>query len=149
MTSFTGFEEAAAEFEELADQFDEAADEVEPIVDRAVRHTAEEIRKTAFRNAPKRTRRLANSIGVRKGGSGLYFVGSDLEYARYVEFGRGPVTPTEADALRFEMNGETVFAQRVGPAEPQPFLRRAILRHEDSLVDRIEVYLDELFMEMM
>jgi hypothetical protein len=43
-------------------------------------------------------------------------------YPPVVEHGRGPVVPIRAKVLRFRVGGRTVFARRVGPAAPRPFL---------------------------
>jgi len=57
-------------------------------------------------------------------------VGTNAEYALYIEFGTAPhtITPTNAEVLRFEVDGETVFTQRVEHpgTDPRPFLRPAV-----------------------
>jgi phage gpG-like protein len=66
-------------------------------------------------------------------------VGTNVEYAPYVEFGTGPheITPTDADALAFDIGGETVFAHRVmHPGTPaQPFMRPAARKTAANLGD--------------
>jgi hypothetical protein len=56
----------------------------------------------------------------------VYRVVVDKSYAVFIEFGRGPVEAQDAEALRFTVDGETVFAKSVGPAPAQPFMRPAI-----------------------
>jgi DNA invertase Pin-like site-specific DNA recombinase len=46
-------------------------------------------------------------------------------YATFVEFGRGAITAQNKKALKFVVNGKTVFAKSVGPAKPRPFMRPA------------------------
>lgn len=65
-------------------------------------------------------------------------IGTNVEYAEAVEFGRGPVTPTDAEALRFTVDGEVVFAQRVGPAEAQPYLEPALDASRQYITDRLQ-----------
>lgn len=69
-------------------------------------------------------------------------VGTNVEYASYVEFGTGPhpITPDDADVLHFEDDGEEVFATRVmHPGTPaQPFLRPAMRRTRSNLSDLAE-----------
>ena len=55
-----------------------------------------------------------------------YSVVNPTDYAAIIEFGRGPVTPESADALRFEVDGEVVYAMRSGPVAPQPMIRPAV-----------------------
>ena len=54
-------------------------------------------------------------------------VGTDLFYAGWQEYGRGPVRPIRAKVLRFRPRGSSVFIFRpyVGPAEGVHYLRRA------------------------
>jgi hypothetical protein len=54
-------------------------------------------------------------------------VGSDLFYAGWQEFGRGPVRPIRAKVLRFKPKGSSVFIFRgyAGPATGAFFLRDA------------------------
>lgn len=81
--------------------------------------------------SPVRTSHLRRSIAhkpaVFAGGtvSGVY--GTATPYARYVEFGRGPVV-ARGKALRFTVGGKTVFAKRVGPAAARPFMRPSVAR---------------------
>jgi hypothetical protein len=63
-----------------------------------------------------------------------YVVGTGVQYAIYVEFGRGAITPTDADALRFRgSDGDVIFRQRVGPQDPQPFVRPAVAEAASNL----------------
>ncbi|GEM_PF-1980839 len=64
--------------------------------------------------------------------------GSDLPYAAYVEFGRGPVNPVNKKFLHFfTKDGKEVFTKHVGPAEPRPFLEPAILRYLPRFGDQL------------
>lgn len=59
-----------------------------------------------------------------------YVVGTPVEYAPPLEFGSVPheITPTDAEALRFEIDGEIVFSQSVDHPgnDPIPFFRPAV-----------------------
>lgn len=57
-------------------------------------------------------------------------VGTNENHGRILEFGRGPIEPTDAEALKFEVDGETVFAQRVSGHPPYPWFRPAIREFE-------------------
>lgn len=52
-------------------------------------------------------------------------VGTNVPYAKYVEFGRGPVHARPGGFLRFEIGGRVIYARSVGPARAKPFLYRA------------------------
>jgi len=60
-------------------------------------------------------------------------VGSDLEYAYWVENGRGIVEPVNAKVLHWvdKVTGEDVFAMRSGPSEPMPFLEPAVIENTE------------------
>lgn len=55
-----------------------------------------------------------------------WFVGTAVEYAIMVEKGRGPIAAKDAEALRFKVDGEVIYRQSVGAADPQPFFQPAI-----------------------
>lgn len=52
-------------------------------------------------------------------------VGTNVPYAKYVEFGRGPITASPGKVLRFEIGGKVIFRKSVGPAKARPFLYKA------------------------
>jgi len=89
------------------------------------------IERLAKQNAPVDSGRLQNSITtkiVERGGRKFVVVGTNVEYARHIEFGTEPyiIEPDEAEALNWEdrETGEQVFAKQVEhPGIPaQPFL---------------------------
>lgn len=57
---------------------------------------------------------------------------SRADYSESLEFGRGPVTPDTAEALRFEVDGDIVYAARASGHPPYPFFRPAIREFEAS-----------------
>lgn len=61
-----------------------------------------------------------------------YVVGTNVEYAVYLEFGRGPVEPTgDTEALRFEdEEGNIIYRARAEGHPPYPFFRPAIMEFE-------------------
>lgn len=92
---------------------------------------------TAQGLAPKRTGRLSNAIAadpVRR--TAPFHVESGVSvkvpYAAPVHEGARPhvIRPRYARALRFEINGQTVFARKVNHPgnRPNPFLRNAVHR---------------------
>jgi len=60
-------------------------------------------------------------------GDTLYVAGPTVEYAVWIERGRGPVVADKGEALRFENeDGEVIFRKSVGPVKPKPFMRPAV-----------------------
>lgn len=79
------------------------------------------------------TGKLLESITIQdrtRGQFANYRVGPTVDYAEYVEEGRGPVYPVKAKALRFKPKGSSkyVFAKKVGPAKGIHFMRGAVNR---------------------
>lgn len=78
--------------------------------------------------APVKTGTLRRSIAHRVTVSPMVTtatIGTNVPYAKHVEFGRGPIHAKPGGALRFEIGGKVIFAKSVGPAKARPFLFRA------------------------
>jgi len=71
---------------------------------------------------------LMGSLKILQTGDKFIVVGSDAPHAWYIEFGRGPVKPINAQALRFfdKKTGKLWIVKSVGPTEPSPFLQPAV-----------------------
>ena len=54
-------------------------------------------------------------------GTHVVTVGASIFYAKFVEYGRGPVRPVRAKVLHWD----GVFTKYAGPAAPRPFIRPA------------------------
>lgn len=168
MTRFSGFKKASRKLSQLSSKFFEAASRITESVDNASEETAEEVADTATRLAPRsrgrtprdvarraasdarldvseRSGALKRSITYMQLDDGTYVIGSPLDYAEWVERGRGPVVAKDADALKFTIGGDTIFRKSVGPAEPQPFLRPALVRHRDTYIGNLEDEIDIMF----
>jgi HK97 gp10 family phage protein len=152
MTDFDGFEEAAEDLEEFARRLRVFEARIPETLDRALEKTSRKVESTASINAPKDTNRLANSSFSRKEGRGRWVVGFSAEYAAPVEFGSEPhiITPNDADALHFFVDGEEVFTKRVEhPGTPaQPYLRPAMREHSNDLTKHLERELEKLAKEV-
>lgn len=74
-----------------------------------------------------RTGRMLNRVESREVGPAKFQVRSDEPYSYWQEFGRGPVRPIRAKALRFQPKGLNafVFAKYVRPDPGGHFFRRA------------------------
>lgn len=64
-------------------------------------------------------------------------VGTDVEHAWYIEYGRGPVVPVHAKMLHWidKDTGEDVFSMYAGPTEPMPFMEPAVIVHTEQFGD--------------
>lgn len=94
-----------------------------------VGRVAFEIEAEAKTLCPVDTGNLARSITTVEQSSAMnptWVVGTNVYYAPWVEFGRGPVKPVRARMLRWEGKGGTVYAKSAGPAKAQPFLGPAL-----------------------
>lgn len=73
------------------------------------------IQELIRQNAPVRTGALRDSITIERVSTDTVLVGPTVPYAPFVEFGvvAHEIVPVKAQALRFQIDGETVFAKRV------------------------------------
>lgn len=76
---------------------------------------------------PVRTGALKASISATPQGTESYFVGTSIEYAKYVEHGRGPVVPKKARVLHW-FDGKDIFAKSVVGVPKNDFVGRTISR---------------------
>lgn len=74
------------------------------------------------------TGELNASINILEEGDKYIIVGSDLPYAGYIEYGRGPVRPVNAKFLHyFTKDGKEIFSKYSKATEPSPFLEPAVI----------------------
>ena len=106
--------------------------EVEHICNREMLAKANILAAELRGEANKRTGRLASSIYVDKAGYGgartgvrSYWVGSTLDYAKYVNNGRGWVYPKNAKALRYY---DGTYHGSSSPYEGSHFVERVVSR---------------------
>lgn len=99
---------------------------LEKPIRRLLEKAADFAEETMKKKAPKRTGRLRRSIRKRVGRFEAE-IGPTVPYAVYVEYGTRPhiIRPVRARALRFEVEGEVVFARLVRHpgTKPQRFIR--------------------------
>jgi hypothetical protein len=80
-----------------------------------------------------------------KDGKNNVVVDSSKDYAKYLEFGRGPVKAINAKALRFFMNGEIIFRKSVGPMKAQPFVQQSINAATPKFTQIFDKHFSKLF----
>lgn len=102
---------------------------------RKVADEAEQIMKDEIiANTKEGTGKLAASVDVKPIGDSAWSVGTELEYAKYVNDGRGPVFPVKAKALRWyspRFSGNAIIRGSAGPAEGKHFVKKTKARLEN------------------
>src|SRR3990167_7227680 len=80
---------------------------------------------------------LLSSIRILEEGQNYIIVGSDIDYAEYIEYGRGPVRPINGEWLHWidKQTGKDVFAKFAKATEPSPFLEPAVITHTSKFQD--------------
>lgn len=89
-----------------------------------------------------KTGTLASSISIEGGGNSAR-IGTDLEYASYVNDGRGSITAV-GKALHFYVGGEEVFVKSVGPAAPRPYVDISGNMLEATMYDTVARYMESI-----
>jgi len=149
-----GFDEFAEELDGFAEELREFESRLPGAIDDGVETTAREVESDTSKNAPKDTGRLANSYESNRIGLGKWEVGTDVEYARPVEFGSEPhlITPNGDYPLRFfwEKIGAEVALNYVNhPGTPaQPHLRPALRENTRRLQREIDREITQLAREI-
>jgi len=111
--------------QEATDYFEHASEALVDAVSVKLREVCEMIADYARSIAPVKTGNYANSIHVEQDGPLQFSIAAGAEYAAIIEFGSAPhfITPRTAKALKFEADGETVFAKYVmHPGTPPLFI---------------------------
>ena len=88
-----------------------------------------EARSNLQNNTNINTCDLLTSIRILDEGDDYIIVGTDSDYASYIEYGRGPVRPLkEGGWLHWvDKSGKDVFAKFANATEPMPFLEPAVV----------------------
>lgn len=117
---------------------------------RALTLSALKVEAEAKRLVPRVTGRLQSSIGHQVEGVGAMVarIGTSVEYAPFVEFGRGPIVATNAKALRFKIGGRWIFRHSVGPAAARPFLRPALDNSRSYIEAAFRAAADSVFAKL-
>ena len=83
---------------------------------------------------------LLSSIRILEEGNDFIIIGTDVDYAGYIEYGRGPVRPLkEGGWLHWidKTTGKDVFAKFANAVEPSPFMDPAVVKH---MIDFPDIY---------
>jgi len=96
-----------------------------------------EARSNLQNNANINTGTLLSSIRIISESEKMIEVGTDVFYAAYVEYGRGPIRPINAKVLHWidKASGKDVFAMFASATQPMPFLEPAVIKHTSKFVD--------------
>lgn len=143
MVSIDGFDDFAETLRDFADKLRDVADVFSDDADDELEEIAEDVARDAQRRVPVDTGRLSESIGADKITDNRYEIGTNVDYAQYVEFGTRPhkITPKDDTdgPLVFKVDDEWVATYEVDHpgAEEQPFLGPALRDARADLDDRL------------
>lgn len=105
-------------------------------IELVVKKTAERAEELLRERAPRKTGRMAESVGSTVLGRAA-IVGLRASYARFLEFGTRPheIRPRRARALRFSIGGRMIFARRVlhPGIRPRRFVQAAAEELQEEL----------------
>jgi hypothetical protein len=152
-----GINEFIGELEQFDSELTEFNQILKKNVRDAVRKATRDVKNEAVRRAPEDTGALKDSASHWvEGYEG--FIEFDTPYAAAQEYGSGiaywgkpySITPNEKEALKFTVNGKTIFAKSVvhPGVKAQPYLRPAIKRKKHAFKDHLEEGLQEALEEV-
>lgn len=110
--------------DEAADYFREASANLVQAVSVRLEQVCQEIAAYAREIAPKKTGRYADSITLEQEGPLRFAIRAGAPYAAIIEYGSMPhfILPRTGKVLRFDVDGEEVFAKYVMHPGTPPFL---------------------------
>lgn len=109
------------------------------VVDRTIQFVATDVGGNMIREAPVDEGRLQGNIGDAIKIKDLSWgIPIDVNYWEAVVFGRKAIIPVSAKALRFEINGQVIFAKFVKATEPNDFIGRAVDKTEPKISTFVE-----------
>ena len=124
-----GFEDVDHLLKYIKTNLDENTSEILHIFGESV---VAEARSNLQNNTNINTGDLLSSIMILDEGNDYIIIGTESDYAGYIEYGRGPVRPLkEGGWLHWidKSSGKDVFAKFANAIEPMPFLWPSIVKH--------------------
>ena len=127
--------------DEAVNYFNEASAELRTAVHVKLDEVCQVIADYARSIAPKRTGHYAETIYYMAQGEMRFIIGASAAYAAIIEFGSMPhwILPRTAQALRFEVDGEVVFAKYVHHpgTVPQLIIHRAKKDNYEKIIQAV------------
>lgn len=149
------FEWSDGDPEEFARKLAEVEETLMEYLEEAMKTAVLLVESTAKELVPVDSGRLRSSIAseVEKVATNVIkgLVGTNVEYAKYVEFGTSShMITADSGYLHFTVDGEEVFTKSVNHpgTEAQPFLRPAIETHRDDIIELFEAAVEDAIDEV-
>jgi hypothetical protein len=135
--------------DEAIDRMNNAAETMNDRIHIKLEQVCQDIVEYARSIAPRRTGAYAESIDYTVLGPCHFAIGAGVEYAAIIEFGSAAhfILPRTAKVLRFEIDGEVVFAKYVhhpGTA-PQLIIHQAKLANYDKILQAVREGVEDAF----
>jgi hypothetical protein len=135
--------------DEAVDTMNTAAETLSDRIHIKLEQVCQDIVEYAQSIAPRKTGAYAESISYTMLGPCHFAIGAGVDYAAIIEFGSAPhfILPSQAKVLRFEVDGDIVFAKYVhhpGTA-PQLIIHQAKLANYDKILQAVREGVEEAF----
>lgn len=126
--------------------------QAEEVGDKTLNYYTQDLLDQAKEEAPVgKTGKLEQEMEMARKDSNTYYIGSDVFYRWWVHDGTGiygetgqRITPITAKFLRFEWNGQIIYAKSVRGQEANPYYERAI----ESMEGKGEEYIRKALKEV-
>lgn len=120
----------------IVGNLDGLGDKAERAIRDGVKDVADYCNSQIKTNSPKRSGKLSRSWTQKQVGVLSHNISTSIKYASWVNDGTGiygsgkPITPKRAKYLRFEINGNVIYAKSVKGQRGQKYVERTVAQTE-------------------
>lgn len=121
----------------LSSLIEELDENVQDAMLKVINQIIADARSNLQNNANINSGTLLASIRILEEGKNYYLIGTDIEYAEYIEYGRGPINAKPGKTLHWidKKTGKDVFAKHADAYPAHPFLEPAVIVNTRKLSD--------------